>query len=293
MTEAAEIIPPEPKAKRPSEFTDDIFDEICDRMANGQGLRKICEDPEMPSRQTFLRWIEKDTGRQAKYQTAREALMDWYAEDIVEIAWDSSKDTIKDGKGEPKCNHEWINRSRLKVDTLKFLMAKLHPKRYGDKLPEAVEDRNLKISWETSDDPTNKIELVGVRSGDRLDDLMKTIDGRTRSIIDREIIEPIHDDGGNIINANDCRALRRRIVQLEERLGTRSAPPQPPKLITWDPGPLPSRMDGDIVLKLVDVIKQHVPQADQRPPEEVLDEVLAECAKALQAKYSNTTQAAE
>jgi hypothetical protein len=48
---------------------------------------------------------------------------------------------------------------------------------------------------------------------------------------------------------------------------------------------LPSRIEGEIVLKLVDVIKQNVPRADQRPPEEVLDEVLAECAKALQAKY--------
>ncbi|WP_407146347.1 hypothetical protein [Bradyrhizobium sp. ORS 86] len=237
-------------------------------MANGQGLRKICEDPSMPSRQTFLRWIEKDTGRQTQYQAAREALMDWYAEEILEIAWDDSNDTIKDKKGEPKANHEWINRSRLKVDTLKFLMAKLHPKRYGDRLPEAVEDRNIQISWQ-AENPINRIELVGVRP-------------------EREIISPIHDDAGNVINASDNSALRKRIIELEERLGVREAPPAPPKLLTWDPGPLPSRMDGEIVLKLVDVIKQHVPQADQRPPEEVLDEVLAECAKALQTKYSPT-----
>src|SRR5882757_3001418 len=97
-TEEPEIIPPKQKASRPKEFTDEIFDEICDRMANGHGLRKICEDPEMPSRQTFLRWIERDTGRQAKYQSAREALMDWYAEEILDIAWDSSKDKL-DEKG--------------------------------------------------------------------------------------------------------------------------------------------------------------------------------------------------
>jgi hypothetical protein len=151
-----EIIPPPQKPKRPAEFSDDIFTEICDRMAGGQGLRKICDDPNMPSRQTFLRWIEKDTGRQSQYQAAREALMDWYAEEILEIAWDSSKDTIPgDGKKPPRCDNEWVNRSRLKVDTLKFLMAKLHPKRYGDKLPETVEQRN-------HEEAINKIELVGV-----------------------------------------------------------------------------------------------------------------------------------
>lgn len=152
MMDESEIIPPETKG-RPKEFADEIFEEVCDRMANGQGLRKICEDPEMPSRQTFLRWIEKDTGRQNQYQAAREALMDWYAEEILEIAWDDSKDTIKDKAGEPKQNHEWINRSRLKVDTLKFLMAKLHPKRYGDKVPEQVAFLSHEAALNELDDP--------------------------------------------------------------------------------------------------------------------------------------------
>ena len=49
MTEP-EIMPPEQPAGRPKEFVQEIFDEVCDRMAGGQGLRKICEDPQMPSR---------------------------------------------------------------------------------------------------------------------------------------------------------------------------------------------------------------------------------------------------
>ena len=39
-----EIIPPKAKPKRPAEFTDEIFQEVCDRMAGGEGLRKICEE---------------------------------------------------------------------------------------------------------------------------------------------------------------------------------------------------------------------------------------------------------
>ena len=260
-----EIIPPEAKPSRPAEFVDEIFDEICDRMAGGKGLRKICEDPAMPSRQTFLRWIEKDTGRQNRYQAAREALMDWYAEEILEIAWDSSRDTIPaDGKKPARCDNEWVNRSRLKVDTLKFLMAKLHPKRYGDKLPETVEQKTHEAAL---------LELEAAKPALAIR-------------WEREIIEPIHDDNGQIINAADTGALRKRIKELEERLGLEDAPPQPPKLLTYDPGPLPKRVDPDILIRMTQMIKGAVPKADQRPPEEVLEEVLAVCAKALEAEYS-------
>ena len=190
--------------------------------------------------------------------------MDYYAEEIRTIAWDNSRDTIKrEGKAD-LCNHEWINRSRLKVDTLKFLMAKLHPKRYGDKLPETVEQR------------THEAALLELEANE------------PRKMVfsfEREIIEPIFDDNGMIIPAGDGKALRKRIVELEERLGIRDGAPLPPKLLSYDPGQLPSRMDAEMSLKLVALIKENVPRADDRDPQSVLDEVLDECAKALQAKY--------
>jgi hypothetical protein len=266
-----EIIPPEKPIGRPKEFIQDIFDEVCDRMAGGQGLRKICDDPDMPSRQTFLRWIEKDTGRQNKYQQAREALMDWYAEEILEIAWDSSKDTIPaDGKKPARCDNEWVNRSRLKVDTLKFLMSKLHPKRYGDKLPETV----VQLHHEAA-----LLELEAEKP-------------QLTVRWEREIIEPIHDDDGSIISASDNGKLRARIKVLEERLGISDGKPLPPKLITYDPGPLPSRTEGQIVYSVAQAIKRNVPKADQRSPEEVISEVMDEFEKLLQAKYAPAGEAA-
>jgi len=268
MTEQPEIIPPQPKLKRPTDFTDEIFAIVCDRMAEGEGLRKICDDPEMPSRTTFLRWVEKDTGRQAKYAAAREALMDWYGEEILEIAWDSSRDTIPATDNKPaRCDTEWVQRSRLKVDTLKFLMAKLHPRRYGDRLPETVEEK------------------TGVA------ELMRAIDGKTRGPdkIERIILEgvsPVYGDDGSIINADDNAALRARIAELEERLGMREAKPEPPRQITYDPGPLPSRVEGEILHSIAQAIKRNVPKADQRPAEEVISEVMSEFEKVLQAKYA-------
>jgi hypothetical protein len=266
MTEA-EIIPPPETTARPKDFTDDIFDTICDRMANGEGLRKICDDPEMPSRQTFLRWMEKDTGRQAKYTAAREALMDWYGEEILTIAWDSSKDTIPgEGNKPARCDNEWVQRSRLKVDTLKFLMSKLHPKRYGDKVPEQEAERDLKISWQQN-------QASGVTQIRRI-----IIDG------------PVVDDDGKIIDGKH--ALKARIRELEERLGLREGEPLPPKQLTYDPGPLPSRTEADILYSVAQAIKRNVPKADQRSPEEVISEVMEEFEKLLQAKYAPAGEAA-
>ena len=270
MTDKPEIITPPQKAKPadPRAFNDEVFQTICDRMADGQGLREICEDPQMPSRQTFLRWIEKDTGRQNRYQAAREALMDWYGEEILTIAWDSSKDTIPaDGKKPARCDNEWVNRSRLKVDTLKFLMAKLHPKRYGDRLPESegardAEQQRLQVSWEK---PITRIELVGVSPE----------------------FKPITDDNGNLVDSNNVEALCARIRELEEKLGMKQTAP---KQLTYDPGPLPSRTEADILYSVAQAIKRNVPKADQRPPEEVLSEVMTEFEKVLQAKYNTPAE---
>jgi hypothetical protein len=260
MEVEAEIEEPKPTAAQ-STFTEEIFGAICERMAEGEGLREICRDPEMPSRSTFLRWVENDTGRQAKYQKAREALMDFYAEEIRTIAWDDSNDTIK-REGKPDlCNHEWIARSRLKVDTLKFLMAKLHPRRYGEKLPETAEQKSHEAAL---------LELEATKPA-------LTIRW------EREIVEPIHDDAGNVISTPS--AMRKRILELEERLGIRNGKPLPPKQLTYDPGPLPSRTEGQILYSIAQAIKNNVPKADQRSPEEVISEVMEEFERVLKAKY--------
>ncbi len=83
-------------------------------------------------------------------------------------------------------------------------------------------------------------------------------------------------------------AMQDRIRELEEQLGLREPAP---RLLTFDPGPLPSRLDGEIVTRLVDVIKARVPQADQREPAAVLDEIMSIIDSALAAEYEATADA--
>jgi hypothetical protein len=268
MSIEPEIIPPPDKPKRRNvEYSDEIFEAICERMTGGEWLRQICDqDPQMPTRQTFLRWIEKDTGRQEKYARASRAMVDYWAEELLEIPKETKNDTIIDAKGRRRCNMEWVANKRLLSENIRFLMSKIYPKRYGDRVPEQEAERDLKISWQEQEraDPVTQIRRI-ILSG------------------------PIVGDDGRIID--EKQALEARIKELEERLGMREGKPQPPKQLTYDPGPLPSRIDPEVLARFLRMIKGTVPHADQRPPETVLDEVLSECERALTEKYGKADAA--
>lgn len=126
---------------RPSSYTPELADEICDRLASGESLNVICFDDLMPSESTVRFWaIEDREGFFAKYARAREAQAHGLAEQIVAIADDSSHDTVtrtrEDGSEYEAIDHDHINRSRLRVDARKWYASKLAPKHYGDKITQ-------------------------------------------------------------------------------------------------------------------------------------------------------------
>jgi len=211
---------------RPSSYTPEIGEDICERMANGKGLRAICEDEEMPSRTTVLRWLEKHADFRGHYARARDALLDFYSEEIVRIAFDDSGDFfIEDGK--TIVDHAAVQRARLKVDALKWLLSKLGARKYGN-------------NPELPPEPERQITLI------------------QRTIVD----------------ANP-------------------APPAPPPAqLAYDPGPLPKRVDPEILVRLVNLIKSRVPKADQRSPDALLDELFGVIDRALVAEYGSAAETA-
>lgn len=91
----------------------------------------------MPAKSTFLRWLSERPALQDQYARAREAQADHYADEIVEISDDGSNDWMSRQQGEETVrvvDHEHISRSKLRVDSRKWLMSKLAPKKYGEKL---------------------------------------------------------------------------------------------------------------------------------------------------------------
>ena len=123
-------------------FSQEIFDAICDRIADGESLRSICESDGMPSKTSVMRWLLPDDAQALRdqYARARELQADTLFDDMLDIADDARNDWME-RRGEEDAgwvaNGEHIQRSRLRIDSRKWMAGKLKPKVYGDK--QAVE----------------------------------------------------------------------------------------------------------------------------------------------------------
>lgn len=123
---------------RPSKYTDVLAAMICERIANGESLRRVCEDESIPALSTVCKWLNENKVFSEQYKRAREDQADLFAAEILEIADDGRNDWMerqgKDGESALVVDHEHIQRSRLRVDTRKWLMARMAPKKYGDRV---------------------------------------------------------------------------------------------------------------------------------------------------------------
>jgi hypothetical protein len=119
---------------RPSIYTDVVAEEICTRMAAGESLNKICKDNHLPTESCVRAWALDDReGFYAKYARARAIRAEAMAEEILDISDDSSQDVTFDDNGNPRQNNEFAARSKLRVDTRKWILSKVLPKVYGDR----------------------------------------------------------------------------------------------------------------------------------------------------------------
>lgn len=109
----------------------------------------------MPAQSTVYLWVSNDhDGFSERYARAREAQAHFLADEILEIADDGSNDWTERQQGEDAItvvDHEHIQRSKVRIDARKWLMAKMAPKRYGDKLAVTGADGKDLIPAEATD----------------------------------------------------------------------------------------------------------------------------------------------
>lgn len=118
---------------RPSTYTRDKADIIVARLEAGESLTAICADIGM-TRSTVTGWHTDDVdGFAVRYAHARECGYHVMAEEILSIADYKTADTVITEAGERQ-DTEWIARSRLRVDARKWLLSKMLPKVYGDRV---------------------------------------------------------------------------------------------------------------------------------------------------------------
>lgn len=114
------------KAGRPSTFTQEIAQTICDRLASGDSLRKICSDDDMPDRVTANRWMAKIPEFAASIASAREDQSEYMFDKINDIS-----EQVLEGLVDS-------NAARVAIAALQWTAGKLKPKKYGDRLPDTI-----------------------------------------------------------------------------------------------------------------------------------------------------------
>lgn len=129
-------------AGRPSTYTPETTDMICEAIAQGGALYLMCERADWPGESTVYQWLEKHQEFAEKYARARERQADRNADEIIVIA-DNAKDA---------------NKARVQIDARKWRASKLAAKRYGDK------------------------QELTHQAGDTLAALLREIDGKSRGL---------------------------------------------------------------------------------------------------------------
>lgn len=102
-------------AGRPSDYTDELAVEICQRLADGQSLVTICEDDHIPQRDTIRRWCRDNAEFSAMYTQARLDAADSFSDLMAHIV-------------EKEENPNMIN---AKVNAYATIQARQAPRKYG------------------------------------------------------------------------------------------------------------------------------------------------------------------
>lgn len=121
---------------RPTSYSPELADKICEEIVLGFSLRTICKKESMPCVSTIFNWLRTNESFLEQYEKAKESQADSLAEEILDIADDGTNDWMerqnKDGSTYIALNVEHVQRSRLRVDARKWIASKLKPKKYGD-----------------------------------------------------------------------------------------------------------------------------------------------------------------
>lgn len=106
--------------------------EVLELIAEGCTVRTACQKVGV-AKSTFLWWKDRDPSRVDQYARARDACIDHWADETIDIADDGSRD-YRMGEHGPVVDFDHIARSKLRVDSRKWMASKLKPEKYGERV---------------------------------------------------------------------------------------------------------------------------------------------------------------
>ena len=121
------------KTGRPSKYTPELAQEICDRISRGEPLLQICKDDRMPERRTVYDWLERIDGLSAQFARAREEGCDAMAEQSLAIM-DGEPLAVFDEAGNKRYDSGSIAWNKNRAEHRLKLLACWNPAKYGSKV---------------------------------------------------------------------------------------------------------------------------------------------------------------
>lgn len=111
---------------RPSDYTPELAADICAKLASGSSLRAICALEAMPCMSSVFLWLTKHKDFSENYRDAQRERASAMFEELIEIGDDVEADAAA------------VSKAKLRVDTRKWALSRMDPKRYGDKVTQEV-----------------------------------------------------------------------------------------------------------------------------------------------------------
>lgn len=125
---------------------DKVFLDIIQQIELGRSIKNILDGDDYPiTRSTFYNWLNDNPERIELYKRATEIRADNIFDDMLELADDGSKDYYYDVNGNGQQSMVAVNRSRLQLDTRKWVLGRMNPKKYSEKLDITSGGDKLKV----------------------------------------------------------------------------------------------------------------------------------------------------
>jgi len=130
-----------------SQYTEEMGKQICDAVSSSTlGLEDLrAQNPQFPAQSTIYKWMNDHPSFSEMYANAKRAQAAIFAEEIIKIADNESKDHLEDAEGKIVMNSVKVARDRLRIDTRKWVACKLLPKVYGQTKPAEGGDSDTLI----------------------------------------------------------------------------------------------------------------------------------------------------
>ena len=116
---------------RPTIYTESLAAKICQRIADGESIRAICNDPNIPSTTTVFRWIasEKCKGFRELYEASMQIRLETLGDGLIDLA-----DAPIERNAAGAIDSAAVQIRRLQIETRRWILSKLLPRKYGDRM---------------------------------------------------------------------------------------------------------------------------------------------------------------